>query len=237
MSYQAIAFDTGGTVLDWHAGLLREVIEVEDWQSHAIDWHVFVNTWRRNAMKRVLGRVRPAYHMDDAHWEALEETIDLFKLPKPAFEIRQCLWAGWHRLRAWPDFPPALARIRKHLPVVSFTMLPLALVLDVSRLNALVWDAVISCQMIGVYKPNPEAYLTAAIWMGMAPQNILMVACHNFDLNAAQDAGFRTAFVYRPDEWGPAGPPDPKPNRSYDHVCANFAELAASIGALHTVRG
>lgn len=52
--------------------------------------------------------------------------------------------------------------------------------------------------------------------VGIAPGNILMVACHNFDLNAAQDAGFKTAFMRRPDEWGPAGPPDPQPNRTYD---------------------
>ena len=32
-----------------------------------------------------------------------------------------------------------------------------------------------------------------------------MVACHNFDLNAAKAQGFRTAFVRRPDEWGAAG--------------------------------
>ncbi|MFM7571301.1 MAG: HAD-IA family hydrolase [Betaproteobacteria bacterium] len=66
-------------------------------------------------------------------------------------------------------------------------------------------DPIISCEMIGVYKPNPQAYQTAARWLGIEPESILMVACHNFDLNAAQDAGFKTAFVRRPDEWGPAG--------------------------------
>lgn len=108
-------------------------------------------------------------------------------------------------------------------------MLPLALVVDVSRRNALGWDAIVSCQMIGVYKPHAEAYATAATWLGHAPSELLMVACHNFDLNAAQDAGMRTAFVRRPDEWGPAGPPDPEPNRAYDHVVSGFAELAEQL--------
>jgi len=61
-----------------------------------------------------------------------------------------------------------------------------------------------------VYKPHAEAYATAARWMGLEPAQILMVACHDFDLNAAHQAGFRTAFVRRPAEWGPADPPDPK---------------------------
>jgi 2-haloacid dehalogenase len=139
------------------------------------------------------------------------------------------LWRGWHQLRAWPDFPAALEKLRRHRPVVSFTMLPTALVMDVSRSNGISWDAIISCQMIGVYKPNPQAYHTAALWLGMAPENILMVACHNFDLNAAQDAGFKTAFVRRPDEWGPAGPPDPQPNRTYDYVCDDFDGLTAEV--------
>jgi 2-haloacid dehalogenase len=55
----------------------------------------------------------------------------------------------------------------------------------------------------------------------------MMVACHNFDLNAAQDAGMQTAFVRRPLEWGPGGPPDPNPNRAYEHVFDTFGELVA----------
>jgi 2-haloacid dehalogenase len=58
-----------------------------------------------------------------------------------------------------------------------------------------------------------------------------MVACHNFDLDAACGEGCRTAFVRRPAEWGPAGPPDPVPNRAVDLVVAGFAELAEGLGA------
>lgn len=229
MTYQAIAFDTGGTVLDWHSSMLDEVEQVQAWQSLAFDRHEFVNTWRRHTMKGIVGQVRPAFHMDDVHWKALQETIAVFKLPAPPHDVLDRLWRGWHRLRAWPDFPSALKRLRERVPVVSFTMLPTALVVDVSRSNGITWDAIISCQMIGVYKPHPEAYQTAAGWLGIVPADILMVACHNFDLNAAQDVGFRTAFVRRPDEWGPAGPPDPQPNRAYDHVCDGFDDLAAAV--------
>ena len=75
-----------------------------------------------------------------------------------------------------------------------------------------------------------EAYLTAARWLGLRTDEVLMVACHNFDLNAAMDAGMRTAFVRRPDEWGPAGPPpDPSPNRAYDHVVDGFDALQRQV--------
>ena len=75
MNYRAIAFDTGGTVLDWHSSMLDEVKQVHAWQPLAFDRHEFVNTWRRNTMKGIVGQVRPAFHMDDVHWKALEETI------------------------------------------------------------------------------------------------------------------------------------------------------------------
>ncbi len=229
MKYKAIAFDTGGTVLDWHTSLFHDVMNVESWKVLEFDRHDFVNTWRRNTMKGIVGQMKPSFHMDDVHWQTLQATIASYKLPDLSPEAADQLWRGWHRLRAWEDFPAALKLMREQQPVISFTMLPCSLVIDVSRLNGIVWDGIISCQMIGVYKPHPEAYQTAAAWLGLKPEEILMVACHNFDLNAAQDVGFKTAFVRRPDEWGPAGPPDPLPNRAYDHIVDRFDELASLI--------
>jgi len=58
---------------------------------------------------------------------------------------------------------------------------------------------------------------------------ILMVACHNFDLDSARREGYRTAFVRRPAEWGPAGPPDPTPNPACDLIVDGFGELASAL--------
>ena len=83
---------------------------------------------------------------------------------------------------------------------MSFTILSLSLVIDVSRRNGIGWHAVIPCEMLRVYKPRPQAYQLAAKLLGVAPAQILMVACHNFDLDAARREGYRTAFVRRPAE-------------------------------------
>jgi 2-haloacid dehalogenase len=126
---------------------------------------------------------------------------------------------------------PALARLKRRYPCVSFTILSLALVVAVSRRNGIAWDAVIACEMLRVYKTRPEAYQRAAELLQTPPSRILMVACHNFDLDAARAGGYRTAFVHRPDEWGPAGPPDPNPNAGCDIVVDDFATLADRLGA------
>jgi 2-haloacid dehalogenase len=229
MKLKALAFDTGGTVLDWHGGLVAQSRRLGAAQGVDVDWHAFVNAWRRLAMKGIVGQTQPAFNMDDVHRRTLDEALAQFGLGDWGEAERETLWRTWHQLDTWADFAPALARLRRALPVVSFTMLPTALVVDVSRRNGIDWDAIISCEMIGVYKPQPQAYATAARWLALQPAEVLMVACHNFDLNAAQAAGFRTAFVRRPDEWGPEGPPDPNPNRAYDFVVDGFDALAQQV--------
>jgi 2-haloacid dehalogenase len=76
---------------------------------------------------------------------------------------------AWHELDAWPDAAEGLARLRARYPVISLTILSVALIVNTSRKNRLDWDCVISCEMLGVYKPLPEAYRSAARLLGMRP--------------------------------------------------------------------
>ncbi len=75
-----------------------------------------------------------------------------------------------------------------------------------------------------------RAYLTSAKFLQLEPAQCCMVACHNFDLDSAKGAGFKTAFVRRPDEWGAAGPPDPEPNPAHDIIVDGFPDMAAALG-------
>ena len=172
-----------------------------------------------------------AFTFDDVHRRVLDEVIAHFELQALTAGDRDMIWRTWHQLDAWPDFPAALARLRKKYVVASFTLLTTGLVIDVSRRNGFDWDAIISCEMIGVYKTRPEAYLTAAKWLQLPPEQIIMVACHNFDLNAARECGYKSAFVRRPAEWGPGGPPDPAPNPAHDLIVDTFDELAVRLAA------
>lgn len=229
MDIQAITFDTGGTVLDWHSGITAALQAVGTRHGLERDWHAVTNDYRRLAMRGIVGQRQPTFNMDDLHRTCLNEVLPAHGLQGFTDEERAEVAHAWHRLSAWPDFPPALQRLRAHVAVLSFTMLPLALVVDVSRQNGIVWDAVLSCEMMGVYKPHPEAYAQAADWLNLAPERILMVACHNFDLNAARARGFKTAFVRRPLEWGPEGPPDPHPHPDCDIVVDGFDALAQHL--------
>ncbi len=231
MTLRALTFDTGGTILDWHRGISGALAAAGQKRGLRADWPAITNEYRRRSLKAMVNAEHPDFNIDDVHRRMLDEVIGEFGLGKLTAEDRDEVWRTWHALEAWPDFATALARLRKRYVVASFTILTTSLVVDVSRKNAIDWDAVISCEMIGIYKTRPEAYLTAARWLGLDPSEIMMVACHNFDLNAARECGYRSAFVKRPDEWGPAGPPDPTPNPAHDIVATDFPDLARQLGA------
>ena len=55
-----------------------------------------------------------------------------------------------------------------------------------------------------------------------------MVACHSFDLNAAKNAGYKTAFVKRHMEWGENT--KISIDGDYDIVVDNFKELQKVLG-------
>ena len=231
MALKALTFDTGGTILDWHRGICRALSGAGQRRGVEADWPAITNEYRRRSLKAMVNAKHPDFNIDDVHRRMLDEVIREYGLGKLTAEDRDAVWRTWHALEAWPDFPAALARLRKRYVVASFTILTTSLVVDVSRKNGIDWDAVISCEMIGVYKTHPQAYLTASKWLGIDPPEIMMVACHNFDLNAARECGYRSAFVKRPHEWGPAGPPDPTPNPAHDIVAADFPDLALQLGA------
>jgi 2-haloacid dehalogenase len=175
-------------------------------------------------------QVNPGFNIDDVHRSVLDELVGEYGLDVFLDAERTAIARCWHSLDAWPDFPAALERLRRSYIAVSFTILSVSLIIDTARRNGLHWDAVISCEMLKVYKPRPEAYQQAAKLLQLEPGAIMMVACHNFDLDAARGAGYRTCFVRRPDEWGPAGPPDPIPNPASDLIVDRFVHLAERMG-------
>jgi 2-haloacid dehalogenase len=230
---KALTFDTGGTILDWHTGLRSALAAAGATHGVSRDWAMLANEFRRRALQGMLnhGEHAPASkNFDDVHRETLDLVLaDAGLEAFTAAERRAIWWDAWHRLDCWPDFPPALGALRQRYLCVSFSLLSYRIIIDSARRNDLHWDAVISCEGIGKYKLLPEAYYACAKYLQLDPAECLMVACHNFDLNAARACGFKTAFVRRPNEWGAGGPPDPVPDPHHDVVVDTFPELARAL--------
>ncbi len=59
------------------------------------------------------------------------------------------------------------------------------------------FDAVISVEEGGAFKPHPAVYRSAARILDADPSRIMMVAAHSFDIMGARACGFRGAYVNR----------------------------------------
>jgi len=232
---KALTFDTGGTILDWHTGFRTALGETGAKHGVERDWATLANEMRRKSLSRILRlgeNEPPAYNFDDSHRMSLDEVCAEHGLDAFTEADRRAIW--WdraHNFQCWEDFPGTLPRLREKFICASFTILSFRIIIDTARRNGLTWDAVISCEAIGKYKILPEAYETCSRFLQLDAGECLMVACHNFDLDAAKAVGFKTAFVRRPDEWGAEGPPDPEPNPQHDVIVDSFPELADALGA------
>ena len=113
---------------------------------------------------------------------------------------------AWHRLDPWPDVRTGLDELRREHVTATLSNGHLALLVDLARHGDLRFDCLLSAELARVYKPAPEAYLTAARLLGVEPGELMLVAAHPWDLQGAREAGLRTAFIDRPLEYGPGSP-------------------------------
>ena len=89
---------------------------------------------------------------------------------------------------------------------------------------------ILSAELARHYKPAREIYETAAHLLDLEPPSSLMVAAHRHDLEEARAAGFRTAFIPRPLEWGTEGQTDTAQDGDFDIIAKDFHDLAAQLG-------
>ena len=152
-------------------------------------------------------------------------------MPQLGEEEKSHLNRVWHRLDIWPDAREGIERLRQRFLVAPLSNGNLSLLTSMSKRADLRWDCILSAELANHYKPDPEVYLRAADLLGLNPEQIMMVAAHNSDLLAAQSVGFRSAFVYRTEEYGPNQATDLEPNHSVDITAMDFNDLAGQLGA------
>ena len=59
------------------------------------------------------------------------------------------------------------------------------------------WTAVVSAESVAAYKPDPRMYRQALDVLGLPAAQVLLVAAHPWDLEAAAGQGLRTAYLDR----------------------------------------
>ena len=226
---QVLAFDVFGTVVDWHGSIAAEVRAL----GLPVDGGAFALGWRAGyapAMQQVRSGALPWTNIDGLHRRILDGLLTEHGISMDE-AARENFNRIWHRLHPWPDSVPGLQRLKRRFTITTLSNGNLSLLVALAKFGGLPWDAVLSAELFHHYKPDPEVYLGAARLLGLAPEQVALVAAHPSDLRAAAACGLRTAYVPRPLERGPGGDMQPSVAGEFDLVADSFEALADELGA------
>lgn len=231
---RALLFDVFGTVTNWRASLIAQGQAFGRARGIAIDWAAFADAWRRlygPSMQRVRSGELPWHNLDTLQRRSLEELLDRFGVAGLSENDKQHLVGMWHRLEPYPDSVPGLLRLKARYTIATLSNGNMALQVEMAKRAGLPWDCLFATELWRTYKPDPVTYTSAAELLGLPPGHVMMVAAHVGDLMAAHALGLRTAYVYRPLEWGPENIAPFRPDPAFDIVAMDFVDLAHQLGA------
>jgi 2-haloacid dehalogenase len=231
---RAILFDTFGTVVDWRSGITTAVERFAQRNGITLDATEFATLWRANyqpAMEPIRSGARQFVTLDALHRESLELVLrkEGFDTSDFADDDLHALAHSWRYLPPWPDSVPGIGALKNHFIVGPLSNGNTALLVEMAKFAGLPWDTVLGSDVSRQYKPNPDAYRIPARLLGLDVGEVMLVAAHNNDLEAAQRTGLATGFVARPVEHGPGQTTDLAPSGDWDTSAESIIELAQQI--------
>ena len=228
MAVRALVFDVFGTLVDWRSSIAAQAQSSLEPLGLSTDWLAFADDWRNEyqpAMEKVRSGQRGFCKLDVLHRDNLDIVLGRLGWHQVDEATRQHLNLAWHRLQAWPDVAEALKLLRQQFLLAPCSNGHIALMANLARHNHWHWDAVLGAEIAQDYKPQAIVYQAAARAFDLNLDDTMMVAAHSSDLEAAAQAGLKTAFIARPDEYGP-GLGESQAQTKVDFEASNLLDLA-----------
>ncbi|MDO5624292.1 MAG: haloacid dehalogenase type II [Pseudomonadota bacterium] len=223
-----LAFDVFGTVVDWHGSIAAEMARLYP----QVDGDAFALAWRegyRPAMARVMSGELGWTRIDELHRLILDTILPRFGLQAMPEHERRALNRVWHRLNPWPDTREGLARLKRRHVICTLSNGNIGLLTHMARHAGLPWDCVLSAEVFRAYKPDARTYLGVADVFDATPAEVMLVAAHQDDLDAARACGLQTAYVERPLEFGARHVKDVSPHAANTLHARDFIDLATQL--------
>jgi 2-haloacid dehalogenase len=194
MSARVIAFDMNETTLD-----LAPVRAVVD--EHLADAGGFT-VWFQKLLQlsmatTVTGEFLPFGTLAKHSFDAVADT----QATTPPADAFAAVATAIGSIQPYAEVPAGLERLRDGgWTTIALTNSGQDMVEGQCRNAGLadLFDHIVSVEQVQVYKPWPTPYLHAATVAGIEPADLWMVACHDWDLAGARNAGLKTAFIERP---------------------------------------
>ena len=120
--------------------------------------------------------------------------------PTPSAVEVDDFFALWRTIDPWElDVPLALYALHEHFTLAILSNMSTATQSALMDHAGLPFDRTLSAETVHAYKPNPAVYQMAISSLGLLPDEIMMVAAHQYDSTAAQAQGMQTG-IYCPGE-------------------------------------
>jgi 2-haloacid dehalogenase len=224
-----LAFDVFGTVVDWHGSISREAKAL----ILGVDGDKFASAWRagyKPAMDEVRSGKLGWTKIDDLHRLILDRILKDFAIDLSE-EKRRHLNLAWHRLSPWSDTVSGMTRLKSRFMLTTLSNGNLGLLANMAKNAGLPWDLILSAEVFRHYKPDPETYLGVAEIFDLQPSEVMLVAAHEDDLDAAKACGLQTAFVERPLEYGVGKAAAKGDLTRFTYTSTDLNDLARQLGA------
>jgi len=226
---KVLAFDVFGTVVDWHSGIARAVNAL----GLAVDGNTFAREWRassKSALALVNAGVQGWTRFDELQLQVLDELLARRGITHLSDEQKRELNSTWEQLAPWPDAVEGLTRLKEAYTICSLSNGNLGLLFKMAQRAGLPWDTILSAETFRAYKPDPKLYRGVAHVCDVQPHQVMMVAAHQDDLDAARGCGLQTAYVERPQEFGPNCPDLDRPDPANTRFATSLIDLATQLG-------
>lgn len=177
---------------------------------------ILVRRWRARYLELTYGcgAYRP-------YEELIAEAAADAGLPSTA---AAALHANWDNLTPWPEVPRVLARLRaRGLRLGVVTNCSTALGRRAAARCGVPFDAIVTAEEAGFYKPRPKPYRVALAALDVSADHALFVAGSSADVAGAAEVGMRVVWHNRVKL--PARP-GPKPLREAVYLDAALEGIA-----------
>lgn len=109
----------------------------------------------------------------------------------------KALETNWVELAPWSEAIDVLRGLRGHCKLAVVTNCSALLGKQAAALIPIEWDAVITAEDAGTYKPDPKPYALALRELGAAPSDAAFVAGSSYDMFGTAAVGLRTYWHNR----------------------------------------
>ncbi|MCZ6842521.1 MAG: haloacid dehalogenase type II [SAR324 cluster bacterium] len=231
---KVLTFDVFGTVVDWRGSVIAAASAFGNDKSISVNWEAFTDAWKtcyRPGMDRVNEGKTPWTNVYAIYRAKLEELFPEYGINGVSEGEMDHFNRVWERLDPWPDSVRGLTRLKEKFVLSTLSNSDFGSMVRMAKHAGLPWDCIITAEIAKCYKPDPRVYLTAIALLGCKPEQMMMVAAHNYDLAHAASHGMHTAFIPRPTEYGPGQTTDLAAEGDWDIVADDMEQLADALGA------